>query len=172
MNSHEILRTAIKLLGLVLVIYTVIEGLRYFPMMLDLIENSDGTIKTTSQIAAVAIPITIGLMLWFFPAPVASTIIRDDLEVASKDELLAGIENIGIRLLGMYLLYHGISDLVANYVSYSQALNMFGEQIKFSGKERFTASFIATGVEIFLSLILILGAASISSLLRKIRYAT
>jgi hypothetical protein len=111
-------------------------------------------------------------VLWLFPAPVANTIIKKDLKATSQDKFLLGIEKIAIRILGLYLLYHGISDLVGIYTSYYQAIDMFGRDVKFSGKERYIIGFVLTGTKIFLSLLLIIGATGITNLLRKIRYAS
>jgi hypothetical protein len=49
---------------------------------------------------------------------------------------------------------------------------MFEKNVNFSGKERFTIGFIVTGVEIVLALLLMLGAAGITNLLRKARNAS
>ena len=172
MNSHEILRTAIKITGLALLIYAVVQAASYLPLILEQVKNAEMGMPVASYISSIAVPIIFGFLLWLFPASVSNTIIKNDLNVTSQDKLLLGIEKVGIRILGLYLLYHGISDLVANYASYHQAVDMFGKNIGFSGKKRYTIIFITTGVEIFLSLLLILGAAGITNIIRKVRYAS
>lgn len=172
MNSHEMLRTAVKLTGLALLIYAGIQAVSYLPMVLEHLKDTGIDASALSFIGAIAGPIIFGLVLWLFPASVASTIIKNDLKVISQDELLLGIEKVGIRLLGLYLLYHGLSDLVANYISYNQAIEMFGDNVKHSGQYKIKISFIITGIEIFMSLLLILGAAGITNIIRKLRYAS
>jgi len=172
MNSHEIFRIAVKIVGLVLLIYAVIDGIIYFPVIIKLFNSVEGEVQALSYFASFFAQIVIGLLLWLFPAPVASTIIKNDLTVTSQDKLLPGIEKVGIRLLGIYLLYQGITGLISNYASYSQAIEMFGENIKFGGNEKYRFNFIGMWVEIFLSILLILGASGIANVIRKIRYAS
>jgi len=172
MNSHEIFRTALKIVGLALLTYAVIDGIVYFPMIMELLKNTEGEALAIPYYGSIFVQIIIGLLLWLFPAPVASTIIRNDLTPASQDQLLIGIEKIGIRLLGIYLLYEGVTGLVSNYISYNRAIETFGEHVEFNGKEGFKFKFVAMWVEMFLSILLILGASGITNTIRKIRYAS
>lgn len=172
MNSHDVLRTAIKIGGLALLIYSAIQAASSLPLFLDQAKNTEFGFSVVSIVATFVVPIIFGLLLWLFPAPIANTIIKNDLAANTQDKFLVGIEKVAIRILGLYLLYHGITDLVAHYASYHQATEMFGKNINFSGKERFTIGFIVTGVEIFLALLLILGATGITNILRKARNAS
>lgn len=171
MKSHDVLRTAVKIGGLALLIYSVIQATSSLPLFLDQAKNTGFDFPIASIIATFVVPIIFGLFLWLFPAPIANTIIKKDLAVKSQDKFLVGIEKVAIRILGLYLLYHGITDLAAQYASYHQATEMFGSNVNFSGKERFTIGFIVTGVEIFLALLLILGAEGITNIIRKARNA-
>lgn len=172
MNSHDVLRTAVKIGGLALLIYSAIQATSSLPLFLDQAKNTELGLPVASIIATFVVPIIFGLLLWLLPAPIANTIIKKDLAVNTQDKFLVGIEKIAIRILGLYLLYHGITDLVAHYASYHQAAEIFGKNINFSGKGRYTIGFIVTGVEIFLALLLILGAAGITNILRKARNAS
>jgi hypothetical protein len=172
MNSHEVLRTAIKIGGLALLIYTVIQATSTIPLFLDQMKSSDFGFPIASVIATFVIPMVFGLILWLFPAPIANTIIKKDLPTKLDSKFLVGVENIAIRVLGLYLLYHGITDFVSQYASYYQATEMFGKNVNFSGKERFTIGFIVTGVQIVLALLLMLGAAGITNMIRKARNAS
>jgi len=172
MNSNEILRMVIKLVGLAVFISGVIQASSSLPMVYEQMKNMDVGAPAASFIGAFASPIIIGLLLWFFPAPVANTIIKEELNVAPQNEFLRGIENIGIRILGLYLLYHGISDLVYNYISYRQEAEMLRENINIFGKGSTKAAFIVTGIEIIISIILIIGANVISTMIRKIKFAS
>lgn len=172
MNSYEVLRTAVKIGGLALLIYSAIQATSSMPLFLSQVKNTGLDFPVAYIIAIYVIPIIFGLLLWLFPAPIANTIIKKDLAVNSQEKFLVGIEKIAIRILGIYLLYHGITDLAAQYASYHQTAEMFGKNINFSGKERFTIGFIVTGIKIFLSLLLILGATGITNILRKARNAS
>lgn len=172
MNSHEVLRTAVKIGGLALLIYSAIQATANFPLFLYEAKNTELGISVASILAIFVVPIIFGLLLWLFPARIANTIIKKDLATNTQDKFLVGIEKVAIRILGLYLFYHGITDLIAHYASYHQAAEIFGKNINFSGKERYTIGFIVTGVKIFLALLLILGAAGITNMLRKARNAS
>lgn len=172
MNSHDVLRTAIKIGGLALFIYSVIQATSSLPLFLNQLKNTGFDFPVASMIATFVVPMIFGLLLWLFPAPIANTIIKKDLPIKSEEKFLLGAEKIAIRVLALYLLYHGITDFVSHYASYHQATEMFGKNVNFSGKERFTIGFIVTGVEILLALLLLLGAAGITNLLRKARNAS
>lgn len=172
MNSHDVIRTAIKIGGLALLIYTVIQASSTVPLFLSQLNSSGFEFPVASIIAAFVVPLMFGLLLWLFPASIASTIIKKDLPTKSEEKFLVSVEKIAIRVLGLYLFYHGIMDLVSQYASYHQATEMFGKNLNFSGKERFTIGFIVIGIKIVLALLLMLGAAGISGLLRKARNAS
>ena len=95
----------------------------------------------------------------------------NELDSRETSELLLGLERVGIRILGIYLLYHGISDLVTNLTSYRQAVAM--RDIAFSKVEvsNIKVALIATGAELFMAIFLILGAKGVTNIVRKIRYA-
>lgn len=172
MNSHDVLRTAIKIGGLVLLVNTAVRVSSTAPLFFDQMKSSGVDFPVASIIATFFVPMLFGLVLWLFPTPVANTIIKNDLPPKSEEKFFVGIENVAIRVLGLYLLYHGTTDFVSQYASYHQATEMFGKNVNFSGKERFTIGFIVTGAEIVLALALMLGAAGITNMFRKARSAS
>lgn len=172
MTSHDVIRTAIKIGGLALLIYTAIQASSTVPLFLSQLKSSGFEFPVITIIAAFVVPLIFGFMLWLFPAPIANTIIKKDLPNKSEEKFLLGIERIAIRVLGLYLLYHGITDFVSHYASYHQAVEMFGKNVNFAGKEKFAIGFIVTGVEIVLALLLMLGATGIVNILRKARNAS
>lgn len=172
MNSHDVLKTAIKAGGLALLIYSAIQATSSLPLFLEHAKKAEFDFPIVSITATFVIPIIFGLLLWLFPAPIANTIIKKDLPANSQERFLSGIEKIAVRVLGLYLLYHGITDFVSQYASYHHATEMFGKNVNFSGKERYTIGFIVTGVEILLALLLMLGATGITNVLRKARNAS
>jgi hypothetical protein len=167
-----VFRTAIKIGGLALLIYSVIQATSSLPLFLEQMKNAGFDFPVASIIATFVVPIIFGLLLWLFPAPIANTIIKNDLLTKSDEKFLVGVEKVAIRVLGLYLIYHGITDFVSHYASYHQATEMFGKNVNFSGKERYTIGFVVAGVKIFLALLLMLGAAGITNMLRKARSAS
>ena len=172
MNSNEILRMVVKLTGLAIFLSGLILATSYFPLIYEAMMSESLDTSMAIYISSILSPVIIGLLLWFFPAPVANTVIKNDLEVTSKNDFIHGIENIGIRILGIYLLYHGISDLVFNIMSYRQEIELVRENINILGKGNTKVALIVTGVEIILSIFLIFGANVISTFIRRIKFAS
>ena len=172
MNSNEILRVVVKLVGLAVFISGIIQASSSFPMVYDSIVDMNITSPAVSFIGSFTTPIIIGLFLWFFPAPVANTIIKKDSEVLSQNQFLLSLENIGIRILGLYLLFQGISDLVYNVIKYRQELEIISQNIQIFGKGNTTAALIVTGIEILISIFLIFGANLITNTIRKVKHAS
>ena len=179
MNSNEIIRMVVKLTGLAIFITGIIQASSSLPMVFEQITVYE-EIKNTknlgspfiSLIGGLATPIIIGIFLWLFPAPVANTIIKDDINDFSNSNFLQGIEKIGIRLLGLYLLYYGISDLVNNIISYKQEIALMSENFKIYGKGSYKVAFIVTAIEVVISIFLIFGSNTISNFINKFKYAS
>lgn len=172
MNSNEIVRMVVKLTGLAIFISGLIQSASYIPLFIDRLVHSDIDLPVVSTAIATIIPLFIGLFLWLFPAPITNTVIKDDLKEISHNDFLQGLEKIGIRLLGLFLLFYGLSDLVWNILSYRQAVEAISANFNIYGKGNYTATFIVTGIEIIMSIILIVGSNTISNFIRKIRYAS
>ena len=179
MNSNEILRMVVKLTGLAIFITGIIQASSSLPMVFEQIKVYEEIKNTTnlgspfiSLIGGLSTPIIIGLLLWFFPAPVANTIIMNDMNKLSNSNFLQGLEKIGIRLLGFYLLYYGISDLVNNILSYKQEIALMSENFNIYGKGSYKTAFVVTGIEIVISLFLIFGSNTISNFINKFKYAS
>ena len=171
MYSNEIIRTIVKLTGLVIFLYTVVQAASYLPYLAGQYRDENFNYLVLSLAGTILIPLLFSLLLWLFPARVTNTIVMNESRDSDKSELLLDLEKIGIRVMGIYLLYHGISDLVANFTSYRYALSMFEGTIGSPDMSKYYVSFIATAVELFMSLFLILGTKGISNAIRKIRYA-
>ncbi len=172
MTSHEVLRTTIKMSGLALVVYGCIQALSTIPLAVESMRVMDMNMPALSYIAAMGGPIIFGLLLWLLPAPIANTVIRNDLDTASIENILPGIETIAIRVMGIFLLYNCISHLVSNYLSYQQASSMNSNLYKFLGSENYSIAYYVIGTETVMAFGLILGAKGIVNLIHKIRYAS
>lgn len=172
MTRHEILRTTIKMSGLALVIYGAIQALSNLPIVLESMRYAEINMPALSYITVMAGPISFGLILWLFPSSVASTVIRKDLDSSSSDQVLLGIEIIAIRAMGIFLLYHCLSNLVSNSLSYKQAISMNSSFPGFAGTEHYSIAFYVIGVEVVMAIGLILGSKGIVNLFGKIRHAS
>lgn len=170
MTSHEVLRTTIKMSGLALVVYGCIQALSTIPLVVESMRVMDMNMPALSYLAAMGGPIIFGLILWLLPTSIANTVIRNDLDTVSIENILPGIETIAIRVMGIYLLYQCISYTVSNYLSYQQISAMNSGITNFLGSDKYTIGFYVVGVETVMAIGLILGAKGIVSTIKKIRY--
>lgn len=170
MTYREALRTTVKLSGLALLIYAAVSASSYLPLVLELssIEGMDHPVA--SYVSALVTPVVLGLLLWLFPARIADSVFRTETDNPGRDEWLQGFESIGIRLLGVYLLYHACSDLAHNAAGYVRVREAFPG---LAGGElfRLRVGMAVNGVQVAIAAWLIIGARGISNLLRRIRYA-
>ena len=171
MNSNETLRLVVKLTGLVIFLSGVIQAASYLPITIVSLKDADMNSHIISELGAFATPLILGAFLWLFPAPVTNTIIKEDITKNINNGFLLDLEKIGIRILGLYLLYHGISDLVTNISAYSLDNKMLGENMKFLNK-KYTTLFVATAIEIIMSIFLIFGTSTITNCIKKFKYAS
>ena len=172
MNSNEILRMVVKLTGLVLFIIGITNAASYIPMLFEAMKHGDMGTVTASYLGAIISPTVIGVFLWLFPASVANTVIRKDFEVSLNKNIIQEIEVIGIRILGFYLLYLGISDLFFNILTYKHEMEIIGNDNNFFSKGNIKVAIIVTCIEISIAVGLIFGSKIISTLIRKIKFAS
>lgn len=139
------------------------------PLLLESLSYGDVGRLEVGWLAAMVSPILIGVLLWLFPSPLADRVVDVPLDPASRDEWLLGLERIGIRLLGLCLLYFAVSSLVSGYGGYLHAKEAVGEG--FSGEFRYKVAFWVNGAEVVMAIALILGARGLTRLFHWLHYA-
>ncbi len=60
--------------------------------------------------------VLLGLALWMFPGTISNKIVAVSETRASNDEL-RGLQQIAIATLGLYLVAHGIADLIFHVIT-------------------------------------------------------
>jgi len=159
--------------GLALALYGAFLALTSFPLIFESMQYMEQLgMSTLSYLSATVVPVLLGVILWLFPSRVASTIIQRDIDPKAMDQLLIDIETIAIRLMGLILLYHCISNLTSNYLNYKQAMSMNSGSSVFMGSEIYSIGFYVTGIETVMAIGLIIGSKGIVNLVHKIRYAS
>lgn len=170
MNTKELSTLLIKIAGIVIIIFTVTGIPGYVASYAAFMDKS-----TVSYFAYVIIPNVLPLIvgIWMFLTPQKLT--EKIIEIKQTDEQykkttnLAEIERIAITVLGIYLLFLAISDMVYNFYEWYH----FKEKYKpLSGKITYIelyARITATFAELILGLWLTLGTKGIIKLLNKFR---
>ena len=113
----------------------------------------------------------VSVVLWKFPSLIARkitnfpTISNEEIDSQDSDQYL----QIGLSILGVYLLYYVISDFASwGYYLLSISRNPGYELVLNPQQE---ADVFATFVELAIALPLILGAKKITKIIKKLRYS-
>lgn len=169
MTFHEIVRATIKMTGLVLLVVGAVRASSTLPILLESLSYGDAGRPVISWSAGLVAPILFGAFLWLFPKPLADRFVDVPLPQASRDEWLLGLERLGIRLMGLSLLYFAVSSLVSGYAGYVHAKEAVGTG--FAGEFRYNIAFWVDVLEIVMAMALILGARGLTSLFHGLHYA-
>lgn len=165
-----LVRVGVKLAGLALIIAAVIHSHLLFTALYTMSEGY-GTWQVGYSVAYVLSFLLAGLVLWLFPKAVTDTVVTRPAGAGSGDSGWARrLETVGISLLGLYLLYCGLSDLVFHFLqsrAEAEALASFGQ----TGGSDYMPAYITTGVEIVFALVLLITPRGIVNLLHKLRSA-
>ena len=109
MDTKDIAALLLKTAGLVMFAYAIFDIPYYFlPSKTD---SEYSFIASFMQAAGIlALPIVLGLLLWFFPATVVNKIV-------SGDKLTDGLqvrdlERVALTVIGIWFVAFGVSDLV------------------------------------------------------------
>lgn len=167
-DYRSIVRLVIKLTGIALVIFSLVQMASIAPMTIlggFSGELGDDWLLWTS---APLIGAFFGIVLWLFPAPIANSLFRFETEGSGGyPSWLDRLEVIGIGLLGLWLAFRSLSDLVYHLVMLRQ--RGMPDQLAV-GYTEFPAYFVATLIEMGLALFLIFGATGIARIVRRYRY--
>jgi hypothetical protein len=108
--------------------------------------------------------------LWMFPLTIARGLVafRDPGDVEVKSANADQIQTIAFSVLGLYLLYHVLSDIV--YWGFILFISLRNNAIPIEISIEQIGLMLATAVELIFVLFLLLGARRIVTLLRKFRY--
>ena len=105
------------------------------------------------------------VMLFLFPYKISNKFIVTP-ETKSNTNITNAYQIIGIRLLGLLLLFWSVSDIVFHLFNYLMLRNM--ADVSFSVSAYNYPYIIATGIEILFAIVLLKNATNISSYLNEI----
>ena len=167
-DLRSIVRLVLKLSGLVMVIWGLVTVISFVPVVFPLSEVSMGR-DALYVLFSPLVMVAFGLFLWLFPAPVTNTVFRkDSKDSAAEPRWAAELQVVGVSLLGLWLLYRAISDLVYHLMVYrtrTQSTDFYTD-----GYTEFPAFMVATLVEFVVAVFLLFGARGIVRVLRQVRY--
>lgn len=126
------------------------------------------------QAFTVFLQLTIATMLWFFPLSIARTLLPAMSEPRSETSIGPSVLlSLGLTLIGAWFVVNALVDgvyWISIYLVLRANMNDgFPESRLFQSPDR-TASAIATGVELVVGLVLVLGAGGLQRLIFRMRY--
>lgn len=166
MKLEHIVGLAVRLFSIALAIYALRNGITLVPYF----QEQDWQLASYSYLALMACLLLIALYLWFFPLTIAKRLVsfkepgQADVGSATAEE----VEVIGFTILGLYLLFNVLSDLV--YWGSIWFISSRNRDIPIELSLDQVSLMVATGVELIFVLFLLLGSKGISRLLRRFRY--
>ena len=167
-DFRTIVRLVLKLSGLVMVIWGLVTVISFVPVLFPLSEVSMGR-DALYVVFSPLVMVAFGLFLWLFPAPVTNTVFRKGTkDSAAEPRWAAELQVVGVSLLGLWLLYRAISDLVYHLMVYrarTQSTDFYTD-----GYTEFPAFMVATLVEFVVAVFFLFGARGIVRVLRQVRY--
>src|ERR1700687_2631137 len=110
MDTKDIAATLLKIAGLVLIAFALMQLPSYFPAPLD--PNSSWSLPQAFAAAAITVgPIALlGVVLWFFPGSITNKIISGSR--TSESLGIVEVETVALTVIGVYLAIHGVVDTV------------------------------------------------------------
>ena len=166
MDTKDVSAVLLKTIGLVMVAYAVFEIPLYF------IPNSGATDQFSflavfaQAAAALALPIILGLLLWFFPATITNKIVSGDK--LSGDRFGAtDLERVALTVVGAWLLAYGVADLIYSISSLIFAQREYAE--RFPSVSRYMPGIITSIAKVAIGGGLAVGAKGISRVIKRAR---
>jgi len=164
MKLEHIVALAVRLFAILVGLYAVQTGLVWVSWFIDQGQEAVSFLFVGGMIFS----IVVAVLLWRFPMTIARGMVnfRDPGESGVSSATAEQLQYVGFSILGLYLLFYVVSDLV------SWAVIWFVNQRNHTLTEltlEQVADMIATGVELVFVLLLLLGARRITELLRRLR---
>jgi len=167
MKLEHIVALAARLFALAVAIYALRNGISLVPYFQ---EQGWETASYAYLVLMVGL-LLLSFYLWYFPLCVTSRLVtfKGDGVTEATSASAKEIQAVGFTILGMYLLFNVISDIV-----YWLTIWFIGNRninIDVTPTADQISSIIATGVELVFAVTLLLGATGITRVINKLRYS-
>lgn len=165
MKLEHIVALAVRLFAILVGLYAVQTGLVWTSWFMDQGQEAISFLFAGGMVFTVVV----AAVLWRFPMTIARRLVdfRDPGESEVSSASAEQLQVVGFSILGLYLLFHVVSDLVSwAVIWYANQRNHTLTELTLEQM----ASMIATVVELVFVLFLLLGTRRITVLLRRLRY--
>lgn len=167
MKLEHIVALAVRLFSIAVAIYALRNGISLVPYF----QEQGWDNASYAYLALMVGLLLLSLYLWYFPLTVSGRLmtfkgdgIKEVTSASAKE-----IQAVGFTILGMYLLFNVISDIV--YWLTIWFIGNRNSNIDITPTADQISSIIATGVELVFAVALLLGASGITRVINKLRYS-
>lgn len=164
LDYNAFVRLAIKITGLVFVIYALISFATYFVNFVQVLKYNDITLALLGYLIPTGVYLLLGLFLWFFPKPITNTIV-----VGMSKEDLQNLEIVAISLVGIVFFVIAVSELIEHIVLYRD-LKEYSSRMKWLPTKGTKADIVGSSIQALLGLVLLFQGKGIARVVQKVRY--
>jgi hypothetical protein len=166
MKLEQVVAIAVRLFALVVLIYSIRNGVSLVPYFYE--QGWEG--ESYFFAAAMVLLFIVSILLWKFPLSVARGLVKfkEPGEADAPSVSAEQIQIVGFSILGLYLLFYVLSDIVywviiwfANQRNTTVSIELPIDQI---------GAMVSTVIEFIFVLFLLVGGKRIAEVLRKVRY--
>jgi len=160
MSANDLVKIIVKLGGMALIVLSVLNFSELLTLLLGNSAQYSTLVVVASFVVKFVIPASIGIAFLQFGGLITNRLISGESTPPSDMAYVRQLEQVGISLLGVYLLFISASDAVnhAAYLFRVRALVNSGELMASSMSPDTFAAVVATAAEIVVALWLILGS--------------
>jgi len=164
-DYRDLTNLLLKVAGAVIIIFAIINVPTYVSYYFALQEQSFIAFLGVSVIPML-VPAAVGLFLLLFPVTITNKIIKGEKGKKTPTMDILALERVAFSVLGLYLMFRVVSDLVYHGTSIYLAGGLATYN---TGYQHPLALLITTIVEFFFALYLLLGSSGLIRLLDKFR---
>jgi hypothetical protein len=166
MDTRTLAATLLKVAGLVIITYTVSQLPSYFPVRLGA-EQGYSIAAAMMEAALTLLPsFLLGVGFWFLPGTITNKIVAPH-QAGGDSTSIEVIERVAISVLGLYLVAHGITDLIYNLTTLYQLRRQFPDQEIMPARP--IAGLVSSAAEGLIGLVIVLRSKGVANVLRKLR---
>jgi len=166
MDTKDISAVLLKTIGLVMLAYAVFEIPLYFPPRSSAAGEYSVSLAVAQATATLALPIVLGLLLWFFPATVVNKIVSGE-KLSSERFGAPDLERVALTVVGAWLVAYGVADLIYGISTMVVVQREYAEQSP--PLSRYFPGMIASVAKVAIGLGLAFGAKAIARLINRVR---
>lgn len=166
MKLEHIVAVAVRLFAIVVAIFALRNGVSSGPYFY----QQGWHITSYAYISLMALLVLFAVYLWFFPLSVTNKLLSFKKKDEVEDQTVSyeQIQFVAFTILGIYLLFHVVSDIVYWAVIFTVSMRDSNIPVEISLDQK--GQMFATVIEFIFVIYLLLGANGIIKLFHRLRY--